>query len=36
MLNATINSKKDFEEVYEESKMIDNLVLIVDEIHRMN
>ena len=36
MLNATINSKKDFEVVFEESKMIDNLVLIVDEIHRMN
>lgn len=36
LLNATINSKKDFEVVFEESKIIDNLVLIVDEIHRMN
>lgn len=36
MLNATINSKKDFEIVFEESKMYDDLVLIVDEIHRMN
>lgn len=36
MLNATINSKKDFEIVFEEAKMYDELVLIVDEIHRMN
>lgn len=36
MLNATINSKKDFEVVFEEAKMYDTLVLIVDEIHRMN
>ena len=36
LLNATINSKKDFEVVFEESKIIDNVVLIVDEIHRMN
>lgn len=36
LLNATINSKKDFEVVFEEAKMYDNLVLIVDEIHRMN
>lgn len=36
ILNATINSKKDFEVVFEESKIYDNLVLIVDEIHRMN
>ena len=36
LLNATINSKKDFEIVFEESKMYDDLVLIVDEIHRMN
>ena len=35
-LNATINSKKDFEVVFEESKIYDNLILIVDEIHRMN
>lgn len=36
LLNATINSKKNFEVVFEESKIYDNLVLIVDEIHRMN
>lgn len=36
MLNATINSKKDFEVVFEEAKMYDDLILIVDEIHRMN
>lgn len=36
MLNATINSKKDFEIVFEEAKMYEDLVLIVDEIHRMN
>ena len=36
ILNATINSKKDFEIVFEESKIYDNLILIVDEIHRMN
>ena len=36
LLNATINSKKDFEIVFEEAKMYDDLVLIVDEIHRMN
>lgn len=36
LLNATINSKKDFEVVFEEAKIYENLVLIVDEIHRMN
>ncbi len=36
MLNATINSKKDFEIVIEEAKMYGNIILIVDEIHRMN
>lgn len=36
LLNATVNSKKDFEVVFEESKMYDEIVLIVDEIHRMN
>ncbi len=36
LLNATINSKKDFEIVFEEAKMYDDLILIVDEIHRMN
>lgn len=36
ILNATINSKKDFEVVIEEAKMYGEIVLIVDEIHRMN
>ena len=36
ILNATINSKKDFEVVIEEAKMYGNIILIVDEIHRMN
>lgn len=35
-LNATINSKKDFDIVIEEAKMYGGLVLVVDEIHRMN
>ncbi|MEG0799223.1 MAG: replication-associated recombination protein A [Bacilli bacterium] len=36
LLNATINTKKDFEIVFEEAKMYGNIILIVDEIHRMN
>ena len=36
ILNATINSKKDFEVVIEEAKMYNGMILIVDEIHRMN
>ena len=36
LLNATVNSKKDFEVVIEEAKMYDGIILIVDEIHRMN
>lgn len=36
MLNATINSKKDFEIAIEEAKMYGHMILIVDEIHRMN
>ena len=36
ILNATINSKKDFEIVIEEAKMYNGMILIVDEIHRMN
>ena len=36
MLNATINSKKDFEVVIEEAKLYNGIILIVDEIHRMN
>lgn len=35
-LNATINKKSDFEAVFEEAKMYDGMVLIVDEIHRLN
>lgn len=35
-LNATINNKKDFDIVIEEAKMYDGIVLIIDEIHRMN
>ena len=36
VLNASINTKKDFEVVIEEAKMYGELILIVDEIHRMN
>lgn len=36
LLNATINSKKDFEVVIEEAKLYGGIILIVDEIHRMN
>ena len=36
LLNATINSKKDFEVVIEEAKLYNGIILIVDEIHRMN
>ena len=36
MLNATVNSKKDFEVVIEEAKLYNGMILIVDEIHRMN
>jgi len=35
-LNAVINNKKDFDMVIEEAKMYNGLVLIMDEIHRMN
>ncbi len=35
-LNATINNKKDFDIVVEEAKMYDGMVLIMDEIHRLN
>lgn len=35
-LNATLNNKKDFDVVIEEAKMLDGLVLIMDEIHRLN
>ena len=36
MLNAVINNKSDFDIAIEEAKMYGHLVLIVDEIHRMN
>lgn len=36
MLNATVNNKKDLEVVIEEAKMYDGIVLIMDEIHRLN
>lgn len=36
MLNAVNSSKKDFDIAIEEAKMYDGLVLIIDEIHRMN
>ena len=35
-LNATLNNKQDLSVVIEEAKMLDGLVLIMDEIHRMN
>lgn len=35
-LNATINNKKDFDAVVEEAKMLDGIVLVMDEIHRLN
>ncbi len=36
LLNAVINHKKDFDVVIEEAKMYHGMVLILDEIHRMN
>ena len=36
MLNAVINNKKDFDTVIEEAKMYGNMVVIMDEIHRLN
>jgi putative ATPase len=35
-LNAVINNKKDFDVVVEEAKLYNGIVLIMDEIHRMN
>lgn len=35
-LNAVLNNKKDFEIVFEETKIYGNIVLVVDEIHRLN
>lgn len=36
LLNAVINNKKDFDIVVEEAKMYKGLVVIMDEIHRLN
>ena len=36
MLNATINNKQDFDIVIEEAKLYNGMVLIMDEIHRLN
>ena len=35
-LNATVNTKKDFDVVIEEAKMYGEIILVIDEIHRMN
>lgn len=35
-LNAVINNKKDFDIVVEEAKMYSGMVVIMDEIHRLN
>lgn len=35
-LNATINKKEDFDTAIEEAKFYGDLLLVVDEIHRMN
>lgn len=35
-LNAVINNKKDFDVVIEEAKLYNGLILIIDEIHRLN
>lgn len=36
MLNATINNKQDFDIVIEEAKMHGEMIIIMDEIHRLN
>ena len=36
LLNATINNKSDFDIVIEEAKMEGEMIVIMDEIHRMN
>lgn len=36
LLNAVINNKKDFDIVLEEAKLFGGIVIIMDEIHRMN
>ena len=35
-LNATVNKKEDFDNAIEEAKFYGDLILVVDEIHRMN
>ena len=35
-LNAVINNKNDFDVVIEEAKMYGEMILVIDEIHRMN
>lgn len=35
-LNATINNKKDFDAVVSEAKIYNGMILIMDEIHRLN
>ena len=35
-LNATINTKKDIDVVIEEAKMYGEIILVMDEIHRLN
>lgn len=35
-LNATINNKKDFDVIVSEAKMYKGIILIMDEIHRLN
>ena len=36
LLNATINNKKDFDTVVSEAKMYGGIVVLMDEIHRLN
>lgn len=36
LLNATINNKKDFDEVINEAKENNGLIVLMDEIHRLN
>ena len=36
MLNAVIHSKKDFDIIVEEAKMNNGMVVVMDEIHRLN
>ena len=35
-LNAVVNNKKDFDIAIEDAKMYKGIVLVIDEIHRMN